>query len=130
MSNKLNIFDALKINMAHATKRQEILVGNISRANMPKAKAMEVAPLNFEDLLKRKTTNMSITHPRHLSSRITNSNFKTIKDTQEYEVSMSGNNIDLVEQTKKLADNNANYQTVTNTYRKLMSLLKMTIGGK
>ena len=123
----------MKAKMGYHAERQDQLSRNVANIDTPGYKARDLRPLDFE--------RMAMIESRRLNVRATNSghitdtkkdveDFRSDKSRETYETTPVENNIVLEEQMMKVAENQMEYQKVTNLYSKTTSLFKTAIGGQ
>jgi len=129
-NNKVDILQISRLAMQYATERQAVLSRNVQNANVPHAKAQDLAPFNFKRAVENKRLKLLVDQPGQIESHLPISRFRVIADPEAVNETPDGNNIDLPEQIRKMSDNSINYQEITNIYKKMIGMLKMSIGNK
>ncbi len=128
-SSVAGLFDLLTQKMNWLTQKQAVLAENVSNANTPDYKQLEVAPLSFDSTLHKVQMGMAVTDPRHIvPAALRGVNAKTFA-SKDVEVSASGNSVDLEKQMMEVSKTGIEYQTVTAIYHKMMGLMKISIKG-
>ena len=90
---------------------------------MPKEKAFDLPSLTA--VTTHKQLSMMMTKPGHMTGNKNSHSFKVIPMLDANELTMNGNNIDLEQQTTKLAENSTDYTLVTNMYKRVKALRKL-----
>ena len=127
------LFGMLRERMAWLNARQGVLSQNVANADSPGYIARDLKPLNFEQLLKhangtQSATGLVTTDPRHMAMPSTqNPGFKGA-DSADTESNPTGNTVSLEQEMIKVADTQMQYQTATNLYSKMMSMMRTAIG--
>ncbi|AIL64902.1 Flagellar basal body rod protein FlgB [Rickettsiales bacterium Ac37b] len=103
--------------------RHQVLSDNISRVNMPKEKAFDLPSLTSATMHKKLP--MMVTETGHMAGNKSSQNFKIIPMPDAQELTMNGNNINLEQQTTKLAENSTDYTLVANMYKRIKALRKL-----
>jgi flagellar basal-body rod protein FlgB len=127
---QLKLFQRMSERMGWLGARQEVLAQNIANADTPKYVPHDMKALNFVDHLASVTpVTQDRTDPMHMTGTPTAAaSIDDQKTKKQYETAPVGNSVVLEEQMIKLADAQANYQLMTNLYRKHVDLLKMALG--
>ncbi len=125
----LPLFQALKSKMRWHQTRQGVLAENIANADTPGFGAGDVKPFSFSDHIGRETFGLatSTTKVGHISTSISGvASAKIVKD-EGFEVTPSGNNVNLEEQMMKLTENQMDYQAATTLYTKSLGLIRTAL---
>jgi len=112
-------------------ERQRLLSQNIANANTPGYRARDLAEQTFADRLAARRTagiRMVMTDPAHRLGTPPLSRHALAVDEMTQATSLSGNSVDLEGDLQKVAETNADYQTVINLYTRQLQLLKTAIG--
>ena len=124
--------------MRHLSERQRVVAQNIANSETPGYKAREVDAPDFSELLAqadgaRSKANVARPHIEisagmsRLGARQPDSGHVRL-DRDISEVKPDGNNVTLEEQLLKMGQIQTDFATMTNLYRKQMSLMKTAIG--
>lgn len=125
------IIGNLKNRLAYVDQRHKILAENISNANKPNAKAKDLKEVDFSKFFsEQKSVALTSTNAHHLSSKKTSSKFKLNNSKDTYETQPNGNNINLEEQMQKMTSNSMDHQLLNNVYKKMISLIKLSVTNK
>lgn len=125
----LGIFKLMSRKMDWLTQRQEVVSQNIANANTPEYKGRDLKPFTFRDALSdnRRLTPVA-TNPSHLAgTRGAGGLAKEEKLRDPYETAPDGNNVVLEEQMMRISQNAMDYQTITNLYKKQVTMIKSAI---
>ncbi|WP_319413486.1 flagellar basal body rod protein FlgB [uncultured Cohaesibacter sp.] len=111
--------------------RQRVLAENIANADSPDYSAKDLAPLDFDSILKiNKTGGLQTqqTNRLHLQGRAIFPDGNLVgKDMDGFEVTPSGNNVNLEEQMMKVTANQMDYQAVASLYTKGLGMLRTAV---
>ncbi len=129
----ITLFKMMKAKMGYHAERQDVLARNVSNIDTPGYKATDLKKLDFHRL--------AMVESRRLRVRATNSNhitdtgqdhtdFRNEKLRETYETTPVENNVVLEEQMMKVAENQMEYQKVTNLYSKVGKMFKTAIGNQ
>ncbi len=130
---KLNFFNAVTGRMAWLNERQRVLAQNIANADTPNYKAMDLREPNFKTVLAQNGAGgleMRATHAVHIGAGGRGQGRTFLEEEQKYEATPSGNAVVLEEEIMKVAQTTADYDKMTNLYKKGVSLMKMALGKK
>jgi flagellar basal-body rod protein FlgB len=127
---QLKLFQRLGERMGWLGARQTVLAQNIANADTPHYVPRDVTALKFsEHLAGAGPVTQARTDAKHMTGTVAPAASVDEKKTKrQYETAPVGNSVVLEEQMIKLADAQANYQLMTNLYRKHVDLLKMALG--
>jgi len=127
---QLKLFQRMSERMGWLGARQEVLAQNIANADTPRFVPHDMKALKFVDHLNEVTpVTQERTDPKHMAGASTAAaSIDDQKTKKQYETAPVGNSVVMEEQMVKLADAQANYQLMTNLYRKHVDLLKMALG--
>ena len=113
--------------------KQKTHAENISNANQPGYLAQDIKqPHNFLELVQTVSSSNPVslraTSPMHLSGSKPRVKFKTVLDPTAGELKPNGNNVDLVDQTKKASQNQMLFDTALRAYKNSAGLVKIATG--
>jgi flagellar basal-body rod protein FlgB len=123
--------------MRHLSERQRVVAQNIANSETPGYKAREVDAPDFSDLLAQTDTRSSthVARPHvELSAGMSRLGARAPEggrihlDKDFSEVKPDGNNVTLEDQLLKMGQIQTDFATMTNLYRKQMSLMKTALG--
>lgn len=129
--SNIKLMQMMGTKMAYLSERQDVLSQNIANADTPGYKATQLRELDFE--------RMALSEARKLKLRATSSgesmegskptqDFRRQEERETHETTPVENNIALEEQMAMMADNNLQYNTVTNLYTKTSEMFKVALG--
>jgi flagellar basal-body rod protein FlgB len=117
--------------MGWLAQRQSILAHNISNADTPDFKPMDLTKESFRNMLdgsRSPMVAMRQTSAAHIRPIHQPDQFRKDKHKDSYETALSGNAVVLEEQLMKVSETQGAYNLATNLYRKHVKMLKMAIG--
>ncbi|WFE91883.1 flagellar basal body rod protein FlgB [Roseibium porphyridii] len=125
----LPLFQAIKSKMRWHQTRQGVLAENIANADTPGFGASDVKAFSFSDHIGRETFGLatSTTKAGHISTSISGVGSAKIVKDDGFEVTPSGNNVNLEEQMMKLTENQMDYQAATTLYTKSLGLIRTAL---
>jgi flagellar basal-body rod protein FlgB len=128
--SKISVFAALTARMRWLTERQSVIASNVANADTPNYRARDLKPLNFRDVLRQSQVSMKTaqTNAAHIGSSRDAREFAAFIDHRNTEVTPTGNAVVIENEMLKVAQTVAEYQLMTNLYRKNVSLLKLALG--
>lgn len=128
--SNLALFKLINRKMDWHTQRQEVLAQNIANADTPQYRPNDLKPFTFRDALSdSRRMKPASTNPAHLTGTVPEGgSAKEQRVRNPYETAPDGNAVVLEEQIMKVSQNNMDYQTITNLYRKQVAMLKQAIG--
>ncbi len=127
----INIFQLMKTKMAYHSERQDELAKNMANIDTPGFQARDLKPLDFERLAMQESHRLQIraTSASHITqSAKPQTDFRDERMRKTFETTPVKNNVVLEEQAAKLAENQMEYQKVTNLYNKMTGMFKIAIG--
>lgn len=127
----IDIVKLMKLKMAYHAERQDVLSQNMANIDTPGYQARDLKPLDFERMALESSRRLQIraTSPSHITeSAKPQTEFRDERTRKTFETTPVKNNIVLEEQAAKIAENQMEYQKVTNLYEKVDSLFKTAIG--
>ena len=135
MLENINLFNGLNEKMAFLAQRQRVLSQNITNADTPGYRPSDVKSPDFGKILGEKsasTARLSLAttqsgHMDHIIRPGSSPNLMTERKT--YEVSPTGNAVDLEEQMMKSSQTNMDYQLITNLYTKNLEAMRSAMRG-
>ena len=132
----LGLMSALKTRMQWHQARQRVLAENVANADTPSFKAKDlkqpelpVTGDRFAGRARAPAVSLAVTSTGHLAGRGGQGGFGSV-DKPNFEVTPSGNAVDLEEQMTKSAENQLDYQTVATLYQQSLGLLRTALGRK
>lgn len=87
--------------------RQTAIAGNVSNASTPGYKAVDVRA--FEDVFDKTGLTMAATSPAHMTLSPADMRNAVVRQSEGWETSLSGNNVNIEEQLLKAGEVSRNY---------------------
>ena len=134
-SHSLSLFDAIAKRMSWLGQRQDVLAKNIANADTPDYAAKDLDEGAFRRVLAGASRSLGpvrpvATHPGHIARPPAGAEARPAEVIEAAdEASPSGNAVVLEEQLMKVARTQMDYQTMTNLYRKHMSMFRTALRG-
>ena len=127
--SNLGLFKLMSRKMGWLTQRQEVLAQNVANADTPRYKSRDLKPFTFREALgDQRRLPAATTSPAHLQgTRGTGGLDKVQRQGNPYETSPTGNNVILEEQMLKVGQTAMDYQTMTNLYKKQVTMIRTAI---
>jgi flagellar basal-body rod protein FlgB len=128
------ILSMLRTRMQWAQERQRVLAENVANADMPNYRARDLAPLKFETpnqtagAAPLTTVSLMRTEGGHLSGIGQEASPFRTQNESTYELSPTGNGVNLEQEMMKVAANQMDYQAVTALYTRSLGLIKTALG--
>jgi len=125
----LPLFQALKSKMQWHQTRQGVLAENIANADTPGYQAREVKEYSFKEHIGRQTIGLSTATTRagHIAATISGQGAVKSEERDTFEVTPSGNSVNLEEQMMKITENQMDYQAATALYTKGLGLIRKAL---
>ncbi len=125
----------LEASMQLRALQQQVHAENIANANKPGYVTQTVKePTKSLELVRSESASshmsLSTTNSRHIAGSKPNSKFKITRDPTAGELKPNGNNVDLVDQSRKASQNQVQYDTALKAYKSSAGLVKMVTSGK
>jgi flagellar basal-body rod protein FlgB len=126
----LDLMSALKTRMQWHQARQKVIAENVANADSPRYKAKDLKPpvLPGASGTSNSAVRLAVTQSGHLSGA-GRSGFKE-NGKADFEVTPSGNAVDLETEMTRSAENQLDYQTAASLYQQSMSLIRTALGRK
>jgi flagellar basal-body rod protein FlgB len=135
MSGTPRLIDGITTAMRHLSDRQKVIAENIANSDTPGYKAQTVQTPDFAGMVDLASGKGHVARPTvALTSGMAALGARppragtTIADRSISETKPDGNNVTLEDQLLQMGQVQADFATLTNLYRKQMSLLKTAIG--
>jgi flagellar basal-body rod protein FlgB len=128
----ITLFKMMKAKMGYHAERQDQLAKNVSNIDTPGYKPEDLRPLEFHRLamIEARRLRVRATNPNHITDTTReHENFRSDKMRKTYETTPVKNAVVLEEQMMHIAQNQMEYQKVTNLYSKVSTLFKTAIGN-
>lgn len=137
-SNVPGLMAGIGASMRHLSERQRVVAQNIANSETPGYKAREVDAPDFSDLVAQTEgarSSAKVARPHielsagmsRLGARQPDTG-RVRLDRDVSEVKPDGNNVTLEDQLLKMGQIQTDFTTMTNLYRKQMSLMKTALG--
>lgn len=129
---KLPLFETMRERMAFLSARQTVLAENVANANTPGYRARDVEEPDFAAIAAGESggSAMTVTNPMHISSSGTPAGDFRTRDMPDAESTPNGNSVVLEDQMMKVSSTQMDYATVTQLYRKALSMIRIAAGGQ
>lgn len=127
----ITLFKMMKLKMAYHSERQDMLARNISNIDTPGYKPRDLKPLDFGRMAEEATHRLEVraTNPKHILPATSHAHqFKNDSIRELYEVTPVKNGSSIEQQSMMVAENQLEYQKVTNLYSKISGMFKTSIG--
>ncbi len=126
----LDLMSALKTRMQWHQARQKVISENVANADSPRYKAKDLKPPVFAGMAGTSTSavRLAVTQSGHMGGA-GRSGFKE-NGKADFEVTPSGNAVDLEAEMTRSAENQLDYQTAASLYQQSMTLIRTAIGKK
>lgn len=126
----LPLFQALKSKMQWHQTRQGVLAENIANADTPGYHSRDVKKYSFEDHVGRQNFGLQtdVSRPGHIVGAISEStDGAKIEERDSFEITPSGNSVNLEEQMMKVTHNQMDFQAATTLYSKGLGLIRTAL---
>lgn len=131
--SQIDVFKAISTRMRWLNDRQTLIAQNVANADTPGYRPLDLKELSFRQHVVRHLPNleMAATSGAHIAAPPINgrTDFDARKG-RDFETTPAGNAVVLEEQMMKSAENQADYDTMSNLYRKQIGLVKLAIGSR
>lgn len=129
--SRVPLFSMIGRSLDWITRNHEVLAENVANADTPEYLAQELKPVHFDRIVRASVNPVNIrqTASRHLAGTTRPDGPFRIDDTETpYEVTPTGNAVNLEEQAMLVAKNSMDYELITTLYRKNLGLFKIALG--
>lgn len=125
----LPLFQALKSKMRWHQARQGVLAENIAHADTPGYGARDVKAYSFRDHIGMESLALATdtTKVAHLTGSISGTRDAKVEMVDSFEVTPSGNSVNLEEQMMKVTENQMDFQAATTLYTKGLGLIRTAL---
>jgi len=131
--DNIAVFEVLRSKMRWLTDRQRILADNVANANTPGYSARDLKKVDFSRVMRDQEQRMTsgVTHVNHfpLKTSVNKTDFKLEKNPG-WESTPDGNSVVLEQQMMKVAQNQMQYQSAVDLYRKSIDMIKLAISSR
>jgi len=127
--NDIPMIGMIQRGMSWMSRNHDVVANNIANADTPNFKAKELKPLNFGAMQRQQVggVEMARTASSHMAGLKAPSLGNVRVDRDTYEISTTGNSVNLEEQGVKIARNAMDYQLATTLYSKSVGLVRAVI---
>jgi flagellar basal-body rod protein FlgB len=127
------LFDLISARAAWLGQRQAVLGQNIAQADTPGFRPLDLKPVSFAGLLRQVgNTSQRLepvqTSPAHVAGQAAARGRFAEEKATSYEVTPSGNGVELPEQLEKMAATELDHQLTTGLYRSYVGMLRTALG--
>lgn len=127
------LFDLLSTRTAWLSERQAVLGQNVANADTPDFRPRDLKPMRFADLLGHGAAAAGTLRPvrtaaAHLAPVASPPGGFRDERAPSYEVTPSGNGVELAEQLQKMATTEQDHQLATSLYRRYVGMLRTALG--
>ncbi len=129
MLNDISVLGMIQRGMSWMSRNHDVVASNIANADTPDFEAKELKPLNFGTIQREQIGGVAMarTTPAHMVG-IKSPSFGNVRvDRDTYEISSTGNSVNLAEQGVKIARNAMDYQLATSLYSKSVGMVRAVI---
>ncbi|WP_305983996.1 flagellar basal body rod protein FlgB [Roseibium sp. MMSF_3544] len=126
----LPLFQALKSKMQWHQTRQGVLAENIANADTPGYTSRDVKEYTFQEHVGLHMSGVmtETTKAGHIASTISGSiTTAKVEERDSFEVTPSGNNVNLEEQMMKITANQMDFQAATSLYTKGLGMIRTAL---
>lgn len=125
----LPIFQALKSKMQWHQVRQGVLAENVANSDTPHYKAKDLKDFTFADHIGRQQFGLqtAVTKSGHITGAMTGGGKAKIEEGDMFEVTPSGNNVNLEEQMMLVTQNQMDFQAASSIYSRSLGLIKTAL---
>ena len=129
------ILSMLRTRLQWSQERQRVLAENVANADTPNFRARDLAPPKFEAPVHAAPATVSRvsllrTETGHIAGAMTGGSGFQSQSAGNYEVSPTGNAVNLEDEMMKVAANQMDYQAVTALYARSLGLFKTALGKR
>lgn len=123
------LFQALRTKMQWHQTRQGVLSENIANSDTPGYQARDVKEYSFADYAGVAATGLSTETTRvgHIKGSISGEGKARIEKQESFEVTPSGNAVNLEEQMMKITQNQMDFQAATTLYTKGLGIIRTAL---
>lgn len=127
------LFDLISARAAWLSQRQAVLGQNVAQADTPGFRPRDLKPTTFAGLLRHaggtpQRLEPVRTAPAHVAGEVMARGGFADEKAASYEVTPSGNGVELPEQLQKMATTELDHQLTTSLYRSYVGMLRTALG--
>jgi flagellar basal-body rod protein FlgB len=129
--SNLDVFKAISTRMRWLNERQTVIAQNVANADTPGYKPLDLKELSFRQHVSRALPHleMAATEGSHIQAPPIGGRTEfDARAKRDYETTPVGNAVVLEEQMMKSAQNQADYDMMSNLYKKQVGLVKLALG--
>ena len=129
MLNDISVLGMIQRGMSWMSQNHDVVANNIANADTPDFEAKELKPLDFRQVQREQVgaVEMARTASAHMIGLKPPSLGNVRVDRDTYEISATGNSVNLEEQGVKIARNAMDYQLATTLYSKSIGMIRAVI---
>lgn len=131
MLDNIGLMKGIGGKMNWLNQRQGVLAKNIANADTPNFRPSDLEKVDFESVMKssrnRPTINKVTTNPGHIGANPQVGEADNRESKKVYEASPDDNAVIIEEQLLKAGTTQADYNLITNLYRKNVSMIKFVV---
>lgn len=129
MLDDISVLGMIQRGMSWMSRNHDVIAGNIANADTPEFRAKELKPMSFKAVQASHVDSvvMARTAPSHMAGAKTSSGEGVRNDRDPYEISSTGNSVNLEEQAVNIARNAMDYQLATTLYSKSVGMVRAVI---
>lgn len=131
--DNIPVFGLLRSKMAWLTNRQRVLADNIANGNTPGYGARDLERPDFRSMLSAEAPRVTagVSHARHIPIKpAAGSTVHKTEKAPDWETTPDGNSVVLEDQMMKVAQNQMEYQTAVDLYRKSVDMVRLAISSR
>lgn len=134
MDGKLSITDVIAKRMQWLTARQNVLTKNIANADTPNYIPHDLKDGSFKRAVSRQSQSQTLrpaaTNGSHIQGTSLRDPDGRAREQEElYETAPAGNAVVIEEQLVHMTQNQTDFQTMTQLYRKHVNMIKLALKG-
>ena len=127
------LFDLISARSAWLGQRQAVLGQNVAQADTPGFRPRDLKPADFTGLLRHaggppQRLAPVLTSPAHVAGQVMAQGAFAEEKAASYEVTPSGNGVELPEQLQKMATTELDHRLTTSLYRSYVGMLRTALG--
>ncbi len=129
--SNLDVFKAISTRMRWLNERQALIAQNVANADTPGYRPQDLKELDFHKQVVQHLPHleMAATSADHIQAPPINGRTEfDPKKQRDFETTPVGNSVVLEEQMMKSAQNQADFETMSNLYKKQIGLVKIALG--
>lgn len=126
----LSLFSMLKTRMHWHEERQKLLAENVSNASTPGYYSRDLKMPDFSQMMSKGGIGPARTDANHMALGLSDQGTFRNVNAAGSSVTPSKNAVNLEDEMMKVAQNQLDYQTVSNLYQSALGLIRTSIGRK